>query len=273
MDMKLQSVSGDPSGSEDRGAVAAPERTYAGGDQNPSPLLEAVAAIILLLDETGHVRELHVPRRAGALDGLRGRPRPGMHLRELLPPAAAAIHTRLFPALLDRGTPQQLTYRLGDKHLQALLQPASGGGVLLSLSDCSELRGMEDRLQAAEDEAQIADRTKSAFLAHMGHDIRTPMAAALANLDMLRRSDLDRRQREHVELAYHSTAADREDCCAARTTAASMESAAGDAASGAAWSAACTADCATLERSLAAGLEQLQTWLRSIEERQETTDA
>jgi len=64
-------------------------------------------------------------------------------------------------------------------------------GVYTIAFDISALRDAQDELIAARDEAQAANRAKSAFLATMSHEIRTPMNAILGLAHLMRRDSHD----------------------------------------------------------------------------------
>lgn len=68
----------------------------------------------------------------------------------------------------------------------------------------AELEAVGQRLEESRNVAVKADRAKSRFLAMMSHDIRTPMNAILAMLELLSTTDLSPEQREMLSLARSS---------------------------------------------------------------------
>jgi PAS domain S-box-containing protein len=76
--------------------------------------------------------------------------------------------------------------------------------VLLGLSDITELKRWERELYAAKEEAELATRAKSQFLATMSHEIRTPMNGVLGMVDVLSNTPMSVEQKEMVSVISDS---------------------------------------------------------------------
>lgn len=76
---------------------------------------------------------------------------------------------------------------------------------LCMVEDITEQRQIEQSLLAAKDAAEQASRAKSAFVANMSHEVRTPMNAVLGFLDILADSGLDAQQRTLVDKVQKSS--------------------------------------------------------------------
>ncbi len=95
-------------------------------------------------------------------------------------------------------------------------------GAVLVFRDVSQKRAMEQELQRyrdhlqelvdeqtrdlihARDLAETANRAKSSFLTNMSHEIRTPMSGVIGIAELLRKTNLDEKQKRYVELLYRS---------------------------------------------------------------------
>jgi PAS domain S-box-containing protein len=69
-----------------------------------------------------------------------------------------------------------------------LLRPGESEpfGVVISLVDTTAQRESEEHLRRAKEEAEAANRTKSAFLTNMSHELRTPLNAIIGFAEIMR---------------------------------------------------------------------------------------
>ncbi|MEA2753883.1 MAG: hypothetical protein QOJ54_172 [Aliidongia sp.] len=81
-----------------------------------------------------------------------------------------------------------------------------GGGVI-TFSDVTAARAVDDVLRAAKDGAEAANRAKSEFLSMMSHEVRTPMNGVLGMIRVLVTTDLSAQQQKYVDTARSSAEA------------------------------------------------------------------
>jgi len=85
--------------------------------------------------------------------------------------------------------------------------PESGhqfAGIIGVTRDISSRKKIILELEEAKEQAFAASRTKSEFLAHMSHEVRTPMNGVLGMLQLLKMTVLDEEQQNYVSTAMES---------------------------------------------------------------------
>ena len=74
--------------------------------------------------------------------------------------------------------------------------------MVLTVHDITSIKQTEEALAEAKEKAENADRSKSAFLAYMSHDIRTPLNASVGFYELLAAANTEEEKQKYLEILH-----------------------------------------------------------------------
>lgn len=89
-------------------------------------------------------------------------------------------------------------YRYGGRYVRISERRIQGGGTVAVYSDITELRRHNIELEQARELSEVANRTKSQFLANMSYELRTPLNAIIGYSEILQEDAADSDQEQFV---------------------------------------------------------------------------
>ena len=136
------------------------------------------------------------------------------NLYEIFPRDVAEVCIRGNIEVFSTGKPvrteEWIPNALGERRLLSILKSPKLGAdgkveyVVCSGEDITECRQSEELLKRSKEQAEEANRAKSAFMASMSHEIRTPINGVMGMLQLLQSSPLDEDQTAYVGMAMRS---------------------------------------------------------------------
>ncbi|MDT8447150.1 MAG: response regulator [bacterium] len=166
---------------------------------------------IITIDQKGIIESFN--KAAENLTGYRESEALGRNVSILMPMPDAKFHDDYLEAYLRTGKQKVIGKgrELNMKHKDGSLRPVFlsvsetrfAGEMIFTglLRDIRDQKALETNLISAKEEAQVANKLKSAFLANISHEIRTPMNGILGMTELALETDLTPNQRRYIQAA------------------------------------------------------------------------
>ncbi|HSF54349.1 MAG TPA: ATP-binding protein [Algoriphagus sp.] len=169
-------------------------------------LISNIPDTIFIYDNNGVVLDFHVQDKKTLYEPANSTL--GKSLREFVPHGQAEDIIRVFNRAKTTNSIQTIDVvwhtNVGEKHFEMRFFPLDENQIMSISKDITGQKIWEKGLVEAMNAADQASRAKSEFLANMSHEIRTPMNGLLGIIDLLESTNLNKIQKQYVEIIKNS---------------------------------------------------------------------
>lgn len=169
-------------------------------------LINNIPDTIFIYNNAGVVLDFHVQDKKNLQEP--ARLTLGKSLGEFVPHGQADEIIRIFNLAKSTNSIQTIDVvwnsPIGDRHYEMRFFPLDKNQVMSISKDITGQKIWEKGLVEAMNAADLASRSKSEFLANMSHEIRTPMNGLLGIIDLLESTNLNKIQKQYVEIIKNS---------------------------------------------------------------------
>lgn len=169
-------------------------------------LINSIPDTIFIYDNAGVVLDFHVQDKKNLQEP--ASQTLGKSLRQFVPHGQADEIIRIFDLAKTTNSIQTkdvVWHRpTGDRHFEMRFFRLDENQVMSISKDITGQKIWEKGLVEAMNAADLASRFKSEFLANMSHEIRTPMNGLLGIIDLLESTNLNKIQKQYVEIIKNS---------------------------------------------------------------------
>lgn len=169
-------------------------------------LISNIPDTIFIYDYEGVVLDFHVQDKKNLYEPAASTL--GKSLKEFVPHGQGEDIVRVFNRAKSTNSIQTIDVawhtNAGDKHYEMRFFPLDENQIMSISKDITGQKIWEKGLVEAMNAADQASRAKSEFLANMSHEIRTPMNGLLGIIDLLEGTNLNKIQKQYVEIIKNS---------------------------------------------------------------------